>query len=187
MRRSKLIGLTIIISALSLSIASCAPTPPEDEEAQSLQATMNAEDSFSVQQIAPIYTLAVEVEITAQGVEVIGSRVLLAPEKSNSALVDLIVRAKAGAEVLFEYGLPDPRLAEVDGEGQITLPAATTFLHVPLLDELTEIEIRPAEGREDIASRGGTIEVLPLLQQACKRQIELEVCQEFFKRLEQFQ
>ena len=181
------ISLVLLLVAF---LASCAPSSQQAplegyEKLEAMAATAEAEDAFDIGQLAPVLHLAVEIEVTAEGVRPIGVSIVRGPDKSSSALADLLVTARAGDEVFAEYTIPDPRLAEVDSEGQRTLTRAPTFVFVPLSAVLAEpelkLEIVPVPGREEFVSEGGTLDLVPLVTRACKARPELEECQKIFQ------
>jgi hypothetical protein len=179
-------NIVIKVSILFFSVtflASCASlvqqsSSDKDKEREAMVAKVNPESTFDVGQIASELQLAVEVEITAEGVKPISATIIRAPVKSSSALADLLVRPRAGDKVVVEYTIPDPRLVEVDSEGYRTLPKAQTFIYAPLSRSLSAVEIVPVAGREKFVSKGGTIDLRPLIKQACERRTEIKECQE---------
>ncbi len=144
---------------------------------------INAEAEFDAGKLDVQLQLAVEVEITADGMRALNATIVRAPPKSNSAMADLHVRARAGDRVVTEYVIPDPRLMEVDREGRNTAPQATTFIFVPLDAGLTAIDLIPVKGREVEVSKGGSVNPKFWLRQACEKERELAECQEILRKI----
>ena len=126
--------------------------------------------------------LAVEIEVTAEGVRALGATIVRAPDKSNSAQAGLRARATTGETVVADYVFPDPRLVEIEREGERTLQSATTIVFVPLSADLTELEILPVGGMETEVSRGGSIQLQGLVRRACVDRTRLDVCREVIRR-----
>jgi hypothetical protein len=167
----------LALGLVAALMASCGSVPPEEDAALLAQAAKaNAEDTFDVGQVSSRLHLAVEVEVTADGIRPTGVTIVRGPEKAGSAMADLLVRARAGDEVIAEYTMPDPRLVEIESETWMTLDAERTIVFAPLVPELTELEIVPVEGREPFVSKGGVVELQPLVRKACEEQPELEEC-----------
>ena len=185
-------NLTAIMAMLLL--ASCATNGPSEEERVAAQA--NAKASRNAVASAPnatttsIAQLAVEVEITAEGIKPIGATIVQAPPKTNSAIADLRVQA-VGAE-RWEYTMADPRLAEVDDpkeQGGRVLPSARWYVYAPLSVAVTAVSVQPvAQQTERAVSRGGTIDVRELAAEACTRtKSELPACREIVAKYGQAQ
>jgi hypothetical protein len=140
------------------------------------------ENRFDLSELTAHALLAVEVNVRADGLDVVSAKVIRGPSTPNSAEYDLLVTARAGDRTIAEYVIPDPRLAEVLGHGSeerghLILPEAATVVFAPLTEDLTEIQIAPIKGREERASKGGTIDARTLAARACEGQTGIEECQ----------
>jgi hypothetical protein len=130
--------------------------------------------------------LAIEVEVTADGIRPIGATIVQAPRIANSAVADL--RVQAGGVLDWIYTMPDPRFVEgTDGDERRDqlLESARGYVYAPLLAAVTTLSIQPlAGGRDDgpITPRG-SIDVRPLAEELCRRtQSKLPVCREILSR-----
>lgn len=142
-----------------------------NQRAERVNSQSTATAAVSGQQLQ----LAVEVEVTASGVTPIGAVIIRAPQRTSSGLPDLRVTIDGSQPTA--YSLADPRLAQVDAEGERVLPSARTFIHAPLSANLGSVRIEPMDpGRKDV-SRGGVIDLRPLLVRACEEARELQECQ----------
>jgi hypothetical protein len=179
-------GLALLL-ALPLFAAACQARGGSDEEKQRDEQLkkLNAQSTFNASQKTRQPLLAVEVAVRADGVQAVGAKVIAAPAPKNSAEADLRVTARAGSRTLADYVIPDPRLAEVDTRegpgGQQVLPEGRTTVFAPLAEDITDIQIAPVAGREQRASKGGTLDVRALAVSACEGQTALEVCQKILR------
>jgi hypothetical protein len=152
-------------------------SPQQAEKA----AKSNEKDTYQSTKDELKLQLALEIEFTQGGISVVGSKIIRAPVKANSAMSDLVVQAKSGERVVGEYSVADPRLVEVEKEGGKVLPQARAFVYLPLTADLTELSIRPAQGREGAVSQGGVIALKPHMKEACEKRREIDVCQEILR------
>lgn len=166
----------IYIVVVGLSLFGCGPATSQQDRKQAEQAEKANADSNANLTQNRVFQLAIEVEVSADGIKPLGASIVRAPAKSGSAMADLRIAAKAGDQTRAEYTAPDPRLSEVERQGQRALPSARTFLFVPLSAELTVVQITPVEGREDRVSKGGTFDPRPLARQACQERRALKEC-----------
>lgn len=180
-------GLALLLAApLIASACQSRGEERQKKEQQEQLEKLNSQSTFNVSQKTRQALLAVEVTVRADGVEAVGAKVIHAPGPTNSAVADLRVTAQAGARTIADYVIPDPRLAEVDtregeGGGQRVLPEGRTIVFAPLAEDLTEIRIAPVKGREEQASKGGTLDARALAQRACEAQTALEECQKILR------
>src|ERR1044072_8531722 len=121
-----------------------------------------------------------------EGGEAVSGKGSHAPGLTNSPVADRRVTAQAGARTVADYVIPDPRLAEVDtregpGGGQRVLPEARTIIFAPLAEDLTDIRLAPVRGREEKASKGGTLDARALDVRACEAQTALEECHKILR------
>jgi hypothetical protein len=92
--------------------------------------------------------LAVEVRLTGQSAEVTQTKIVNAPLPLSTGKSDLQVRAVSQTNAtLHQYSIDDPRVAEVEGQGYITLPTATTWVYAPADAALQAIDVAPSAGR----------------------------------------
>jgi hypothetical protein len=182
----------LIALLASLLLPYCATTTSTPSEEQTPAERANATAS-SIAVAAPsgkpplrIPLLAIEVEITADGVKPIGARIVFAPPKTNSAFADL--RVQVGGVDGWTYTMTDPRLVEVNDPNErrtIVLESARAFVFVPLLAAATALSVEPLAGMDmdkDV-SRGGKFDVRALAVEVCSRtQSELPVCREILAR-----
>lgn len=181
-------GLALLLLAAPLIVSACQPRGGERQtkEQQERLDKLNAQSTFNVSQKSRQALLAVEVSVRADGVEAVGAKVIRAPAPTNSAEADLRVTAQAGARTVADYVIPDPRLAEVDtregkGGDRRVLPEGRIIVFAPLAEDLTEIRIAPVTGREQQASKGGTLDARALAVRACEAQTALEECQKILR------
>lgn len=180
-------GLALLLAAPLIAPA-CQSRGDEQRkrEQQEQLDKLNSQSTYNVAQKTRQALLAVEVTVRADGVEAVSAKVIHAPGPTNSAVADLRVTAQAGARTVADYVIPDPRLAEVDtregpGGGQRVLPEARTIIFAPLAEDLTDIRLAPVRGREEKASKGGTLDARALAVRACEAQTALEECQKILR------
>ena len=169
----------------ALLLPSCATTSMQslsDHPADRVNATADtsavAVSSGEKPLMMPL--LAIEVEITADGVKPLGASIVLAPRKANSAIEDL--RVQAGGVDGWSYTMPDPRLATSSDPGQpeeIVLESVRTFVYVPLLAAVKTLSIESLAPPDRVVSRGGKFDVRALAREVCTRtRSPLPVCRE---------
>jgi len=116
-----------------------AQTPEQKANATASSRAVTGEDS--------VLQIAIPVEISASGVRVMGEGQLIrAPRPQPGAGPQLVVTLQGeSGEGKFQrqYELPDPRLSEIEGQGQRVLPRAQTFVYVELADRASQIDIKP--------------------------------------------
>jgi hypothetical protein len=174
----------LIVLLMLSGYAGCAATRSsmdhsKEDMAQASRA--NSANTFDVAMFDATPQLAIEVEVTASDIQPRNVTIVRAPAKANSAMADLQVRTLAGDKVMAEYTVSDPRLVEIERQGQKILPAARTFLYVPLSAALTELVVVPATGREKFVSKGGVLDLRALLQKACREQSGMKECREIIR------
>jgi hypothetical protein len=186
-RRCARAGLALLLAAPLFAVA-CQSRGGDGQtrEQQEQLDKLNSQSTYNVSQKTRQALLAVEVKVRADGVEAVSAKVIHAPAPTNSAIADLRVTAQAGARSVADYVIPDPRLAEVDtregeGGGRRVLPEARTIVFAPLAEDLSEIRIAPVSGREQQASKGGTLDARALAVRACEAQTALEECQKILR------
>jgi hypothetical protein len=185
LQKNVLVLIFLVLLLITVS-AACAPLAQQrgqgtDDEVEKMLATANAEDAFDVTQLERDLHMAVEVEITAEGVTPVGVSIVRGPARPNSAQADLSVRAFTSDAVVSQYTIADPRLVEVEGEGWRQLPSARIFVHVPLDTDLRQLLIVPVAGREADTSPGGAVDLQPLMKEACKEQPDLDPCKDILQ------
>jgi len=170
-----MIAGTAFAAALAAGCASTSGVAPPDQpydRANALAAPPTA--------TARVTVLAVELEVTADGATVIGSSIVRAIRPSNAAQQDLLVRfLGSDGKSAFEYTITDPRLVEVERQGSSTLAKASTFVHVPLSVRPARLEMRPLPARQQVASKGASIDLLPIIKQACAAAKEAPECRSY--------
>lgn len=181
MRGLHLIRRLIIIFFSLLFVVSCGSEQAGNENGVVETAAPNAlaTNDFDVgQSNRPI--LAVEVEISAEGIRALRASVIYREAQTDTALEkDLVVTFKAGEEIIVEYSIPDPRRVEIEGQQNEILATGQTFVYAPLDAELTTLEIKPLTGgSQPELPPVNQIDLVPILQQICEEQPDLEACQE---------
>jgi len=182
----------LIALLASLLLPYCATTTSAPSEEQTPAELANATAS-SIAVAVPsgkpplrIPLLAIEVEITADGVKPISAKIVQAPPIANSAFADL--RVQVGGVDGWAYTMPDPRLVNAHDPNErrtIVLESARAFVYVPLLAAATALSLEPLAGaeRDRDVSRGGNFDVRALAAEVCSRtQSELPVCREILAR-----
>lgn len=180
--------LIALLAALLLPFCATTTSTPPEEQTPAERANATASSiAVAVPSGKPpiaIPQLAIEVEVTADGIRPVGARIVFAPPKTNSAFADLRVQP-AGVDG-GGYTIADPRLADsADPEGRrpIMLESVRTFVYVPLLAALTAISVQPHDDTDPTVSRGGRFDVRALAQEACTRiPFDLPVCREILTR-----
>lgn len=154
--------------------------PDEDRPSEDVNATVDTSAIASMPgtRSPKIPLLAVEVEVTADGVKPLRANLILAPRIANSAVEDLRVEATGIQD--WAYTFTDPRFVESDDpharEANV-LESARTYVYVPLSPALTTLSISPLRDRD--TSRGGKFDVRELAKQLCSRmRKEFPICEE---------
>ena len=126
-----------------------------------------------------VLQLAIPVEVSASGVRILGEgRVIRAPRPqpgSGPQLVVTLEGVSADGQFQRQYELPDPRLQEIEGQGQRVAPRARTFVYVELSDRASRVDVKPkAEGPPDPSrtmefseSANSTIELAKVASKTC--------------------
>jgi hypothetical protein len=162
----------------------CMQIQPESAElTRTVAAAVNTENTFTIGALSLIPQLAVEVKISEEGAQALDSTIIYVPVQTDDTLGgDFAVRFRAGSEVIASYEIPDPRLFELEDQQYIVASEAQTFIYAPLSKNLTDVQIRPV--RQIVFLHGpafeppiDTINLVPLVQQACAEQAELAECQ----------
>lgn len=124
--------------------------------------------------------LAIEIEVTPESIKPVGVRIVQASPLANSAHDELRVRIEGAQE--FEYTIADPLAAVIHEDGgtrTITLESARTHVFAPLLPSLRTLTIEPVAGPEPPRTRGGTIDLRALVEDACRNtRLQLPICQQ---------
>lgn len=183
----------IALVAAALLLSSCATTtkaPPLSEEEQAILDANKAADTSAVAVPAGappvrIPLLAIEIEVSDEGVKPISAKIIHAPRPANAAFGDLHVEAK-GVEG-WSHTFADPRVIKVhDSEEKRTemLESARTIVFLPLHAALTHLTIKPTADSALPGPFGGTFDVRELAKQACAElvQLNLPVCREIAPR-----
>lgn len=179
--------LIAILAALLLSYCATTSTPPKEQTPEeSANATLST-SAVAVPSGKPplaMPLLAIEVELTADGIRPVSARIVNAPPKTNSAFADLNVQP-AGVD-RGGYTMADPRLADVadaDGRRPIVLESVRWFVYVPLLAAVTAISVQPLADTDPSVSRGGRFDVREFAREACRRtRSELPVCRQILEQ-----
>lgn len=183
-RYNSIMKLNLVL--ILLLLISCAAGANKNggimsKELANMAAEKNSSTEYNSAKMRSEHILAVEVEVTAEGIRPIGSKIIRAPMKKSSALADLHLKAMAEQSVLVEYTFPDPRLVEVDSLEHKTLPRATTFVFLPLTSSLSEVRISPVKGREKMVSGGGVFDPRPMMKKACEGEKMLDECKKILE------
>lgn len=172
-----------ILAALLLSSCGSSLTIARSEEDLEADHVNAVADFSAVTASQPL--LAVEVEITANGVIPLDASIIFAPRTTDSADPELRVRAN-GVEG-WEYTIANPLIAQVEDPENpqtIVLESARIPVFVPLSPALTSITIEPI-AESDATVRGGTFDVRKLAAQACARmRSSIAGCREIESRFE---
>lgn len=128
---------------------------------------LNAESDFSVaRQVANEY-LVLTVVVSESDVKPIKSQLVRGPEKANSALGQIEIRALAGGTVAMSYTTQNPRLTKREGRTWSVSPSAGMVIFVPLQSTLDSVEIRPVPGQQYTISKKVEFDPLPWAIRAC--------------------
>ena len=128
----------------------------------------NAESDFSVaRQIANEY-LVLTVVVTESDVKRIKSHLVRGPEKANSPIGDLEIRALSGSKVVMGYTAPNPRLTKQEGVNWVVSTSAPMVIFVPLQSTVDSVEIRPVPGQQYTISKTVEFDPRPWAMSACQ-------------------
>lgn len=145
--RKSLVFAAMWFGALTACSQPQAPVQSVASQTPEQQANATA-SSAALTGDGTVLQLAIPVEISSSGVRVVGEgEVIRAPRPQPGAGPQLVVTLEgdSGAErFLRKYEVPDPRLSEIEGQGQRIFPAAQTFVYVELADPATRLDIRPS-------------------------------------------
>ena len=113
--------------------------------------------------------VVITLEFSAGGIKPVpsGADLIRGPEKTNSAIMDLWVIPSAEGTEIGRYAMPDPRLQKREFGGWEIAEVAETQIFVPLSPDIDNVEIKPVDGREHIASKGGSFNPLGAAALAC--------------------
>jgi hypothetical protein len=168
--------LTLALLTLGSTQACGLQVARRGERVDPRAATINAQASPQLFGATSQPQLAVEIEVTADTVRPLQGTVVVAPPPANAAIPDLNVVGRGSRGRVVEYSIIDPRLAEIERDGVKVLPAARTFVHVPLSADLERVDIVPVAGRAKVVSKGGSFDPRPLARKACRSARELPAC-----------
>ena len=114
-------------------------TPEQRANATATADALNAE--------ASVLQLAIPVEVSAAGVRALAEgEVIRAPRPGPGSGPQLLVTLEgvtSEGKIRSQYEFPDPRIFEVEGEGQKIAPSARTYVYVPLSDTVSQIDVKP--------------------------------------------
>lgn len=175
----------IAILAAAVLLPHCTKTLSYEDPIERVNASVDT-SAVAVSSGRPpirIPMLAIEVEVTADGVRPLGAKIVLAPPKANSDSGELRVQP-TGIEG-WSYTMHDPRIVsadEPDERRSEVLESARTFVFVPLLAAIHGLDILPVPGEKPDASRGGKFDVREFAREACRRtRSELPVCRQILE------
>lgn len=181
----------IALFAAALLLSSCTTTgtsePPLTEEEEAI---LDANKSASTSAVAVpagtpsvrIPLLAIEIEVTDEGIKPVSAKIIHAPRPSNAAFGDLKVEA-LGVEG-WTYTFADPRVVtrhDPNDPQPEVLESARTFVFVPLHVAVKQLSIRPHEGSTLPSPFGGTFDIFEFAKQVCA-ELELPACREIVPR-----
>jgi hypothetical protein len=168
---------TRTLPLLVVGLVACATGRSEADEQV---AKLNESTGSRADRAAAAAQLALEVEVTETGVTPVGAAIVRAPRPTSRGIADLRVSVLAGDRTVLEYFTADPRLAEVEKQGALVLPAARTIVFAPLEPAPTDLVVEPAPGKENV-SRGGRIALAPFLAEACRKAPETPACRPYLQ------
>jgi len=162
-----------VASVAAQGAQQAAQTPEQKANATASAGAITGQDN--------VLQLAIPVEVSATGVRVMGDgQVIRAPSPQPGAGPQLVVTLEgqtADGRFQRQYELPDPRLSEVEGQGQRVRAKAQMFVYVELADRASRIDVKPKSGGVVLLNRGSTgfganakssIDLTPIATKVCR-------------------